>query len=421
VRRTGRPHLPSLLAWPVLAAAHVALFKEIQPFATWFYPVAWWCYVAILDGVCARRGGPALLAWPPRRLLGLAAASWAFWLLFEAVNLRIANWYYVGVPEMWLSRRVGISISFATVLPLLEVTARAVSPLPFPGACRVRPLVLTPARLRWVQGAGVAFLVLPLLFPHYAFPLVWGFVPLLLDPVNHRAGRPSLLGDWERGSARRFVVLLLAGLACGLLWEAWNFRAVGKWVYTVPFLNETKLFEMPPLGFLGFPPLAVAGDVFFVWVTGLWRGARPAVRAVAAASCLVLGLAVLAGMDRWTVDAVVPRLEGVAVLSAGERAALGQAGLGSMRALAALPEPEVDAAARQAGLDPATLARARDWARLARLKGLGNAHAARLWALGVRSVGDLAGQTPEGLYAALGGVEPLPRLKVWVRAARRAG
>jgi len=421
VKVPGRRHPASWAAWPVLAVAHAGLLLELQPLATWFYPLAWWSYIAILDGVLCRRGEAPLMAWPPRRLAGVAAASWAFWLLFEAINLRIANWYYVGVPEMWPLRWLGISLSFATVLPLMAVTARVLWPLAWPGPCRVRPLALTPGRLRAVQAAGVLFLALPLAFPRYAFPLVWGFVPLLLDPVNHRAGRPSLLAQWERGSARRFVNLLLAGLACGLLWECWNFWAVGRWVYTVPFLSETKVFEMPPLGFLGFPPLAVAGYVFTVWVDGVWAKTGAVTRALAAAGVLALGLATLGGMDRLTVDAVVPRLEGVGVLAPAERAALEGAGVNSLKALAALPDARLGAVAARAGLAPGHLAEARAWARLARLKGIGNAHAARLWALGVRSVADLAARGPEALHEALGGAEPLPRLKVWVRAARRAG
>lgn len=414
-------HLPSRLAWPVLAAAHVGLLLELQPLATWFYPVAWWSYIAILDGVLVRRGETGLFTWPPARLLGLGAASWVFWLLFEAVNLRIANWYYVGVPEMWPLRWLGISLSFATVLPLMRVTERALAPLPWVGPCRVRKVLMTPRRLAAVQGVGVLFLLLPLAFPRYAFPLVWGAVPLLLDPANHRAGRPSLLAEWERGSARRFVTLLLAGLLCGLLWEMWNFRAVGKWIYTVPFLSETKLFEMPPLGFLGFPPLAVAGHAFFTWASGAWRRTAPPLRPVVAGLCLVLGLAVLWGMDRRTVDAVVPRLDGVAVLSDGERGTLRAAGLGSLKALAGAPGVRLEALAGETGIPADRLFRARDWARLARLKGLGNANAARLWAVGIHDVPTLARRPPEALYAALGGTEPLPRLKVWVRAARRAG
>ena len=104
---------------------------------------------------------------------------------------------------------------------------------------------------------GILFLILPLVWPEYFFPLVWGAFIFLLEPVNHKAGAPSLLREWEKGSLRNFYLLLLAGAVCGLLWELWNFRAGSKWIYTVPHVGFLKVFEMPLLGFLGFPPFAV--------------------------------------------------------------------------------------------------------------------------------------------------------------------
>src|SRR5208283_195377 len=115
------------------------------------------------------------------------------------------------------------------------------------GPTAYKPFVLT----------GILFLLLPLVWPEYFFPLVWLAFIFLLEPVNHKAGAPSLLREWEKGSPREFYLLLLAGAICGLLWELWNFRAGSKWMYTVPHLGFLKIFEMPLLGFLGFPPFAL--------------------------------------------------------------------------------------------------------------------------------------------------------------------
>ena len=52
-------------------------------------------------------------------------------------------------------------------------------------------------------------------------------------------------------------------MLAGLVWELLNFWARCKWIYTVPFFDRLKLFEMPLLGFLGFPPLALAA--FATW------------------------------------------------------------------------------------------------------------------------------------------------------------
>ncbi len=83
---------------------------------------------------------------------------------------------------------------------------------------------------------------MPLVWPKYFFPLVWLAFIFLLEPVNHKAGAPSLLREWEKGSLRNFYLLLLAGAVCGLLWELWNFRAGSKWIYTLPHARVPEDF-----------------------------------------------------------------------------------------------------------------------------------------------------------------------------------
>src|SRR5206468_1825377 len=62
----------------------------------------------------------------------------------------------------------------------------------------------------------------------------------------------SLFADIAAGSWGRIARLMAAGLCAGALWESFNAAARAKWIYTVPFLEHMKIFEMPPIGFLGF-------------------------------------------------------------------------------------------------------------------------------------------------------------------------
>lgn len=115
---------------------------------------------------------------------------------------------------------------------------------------------------------GAACLLIPLVIPlriaAYLFVLIWvGFV-FLLDPVNHRLGLPSLLGDLAEGRRGRFYSLLLSGWVCGWLWEFWNSWAAAKWHYIFPMFQEWKIFEMPAPGFLGFLPFALECFVMYV-------------------------------------------------------------------------------------------------------------------------------------------------------------
>jgi len=114
---------------------------------------------------------------------------------------------------------------------------------------------------------GFLFLLAPLIFPRYCFPLIWLGVFFLLDPINYLQKSYSLIRDWEEGNLRRFLLLLTAGLICGFLWEFWNFWATSKWVYALPFFGQPKIFEMPLAGFLGFPPFAVESFVFYNFIS----------------------------------------------------------------------------------------------------------------------------------------------------------
>jgi hypothetical protein len=92
---------------------------------------------------------------------------------------------------------------------------------------------------------------------------------LLLDPINYFRGWPSIVADVSQGNYRRLLSLLVAGGLCGLLWEFWNYWALTKWTYTVPYLGTIKIFEMPVLGYLAFPPFAVECWVMYIFLRSL--------------------------------------------------------------------------------------------------------------------------------------------------------
>jgi len=122
--------------------------------------------------------------------------------------------------------------------------------------------------------AGVLAAALPLvLVSAWLVPLVWVAFALLLEPLNSRAGRPSWLADLRAGNASRLFGLLGAGLVCGVLWEFWNYWAATKWTYTVPYVGGVKIFEMPVLGYLGFPAFALECFAMYHWLRGVLRAA----------------------------------------------------------------------------------------------------------------------------------------------------
>ena len=303
----------------LLGSAGMSL--RLEPFHTWYYQFAWWPFVLGLESWLFLRGGWSLLWDAPRRFAALVPLSVFLWCVFEAFNFRLGNWHYVGLPRDMTLRWLGFGLGYATVLPALFAMASmfrflglfdAVDPDTPEAVLEDRLAVAGPRRrppLGLLALAGGVMLALPLAWPRYCFPLVWGGFVLVLEPVLYESGRPSLLRDLERGRPGALYLLLLAGLACGLLWECWNFWAGARWYYTVPFVGRPKLFEMPVLGFLGFPPFAVTCRVMTQACLLCWDrlGGLPGgriLRAVAALLAAGFVWAVFAGIDLFTVTAL---------------------------------------------------------------------------------------------------------------------
>ena len=267
----------------IILASQACLLARVEPFYHWHTPIAWTGYILLADAIVWKRRGNSWLNNNPSELLFVACASVPLWVIFELYNkYSIHNWYYVGLPEVRLLRDFGYIWSFATITPAIFETGDLVSSLRDRRACPTRTNPPVPRRLgpaAWIAVAAGAIMVLVPVFVHstYLAAPVWlGFI-LLLDPLNARAGEESILGDRREGQSGRLVNLLAAGLICGLLWELWNYWGGTKWIYNVPILPHVKIFEMPILGFGGFPPFAVECFVMYVAVRRwLWRAApRP--------------------------------------------------------------------------------------------------------------------------------------------------
>jgi hypothetical protein len=256
ISKTSVCRLLMIVAPLLFFVAALAMMQKKEPFYTWFYAFAWWSYILFVESLLFARGYRSLLFAEPTRYLLLLPLSVTIWLIFEAFNFRLQNWHYLCLPLQRGLRWLGYTIAFATVVPAIFTTRNL---LEFFGIFRSTgkvPAVLPRPKSHFVK-IGIAMLVLPILFPKIFFPLVWLAFIFLLEPFNCRSGTDSILRDLQKGSGRNLYLLLLSGLLCGILWECWNFWAGSKWGYTIPYLGFLKVFEMPILGFFGFPPFAV--------------------------------------------------------------------------------------------------------------------------------------------------------------------
>lgn len=251
------------------------MLAHVEPFWTWHTPIAWTGYILLVDGIVYAKRRSSWLMSNRREFFFLAAVSIPLWLVFEAYNLLIRNWYYINLPENLVVRYFGYAWAFATISPGIFQTAELVAVLRSRRPRTFRPS--TGDRRRSTDylmiAIGCAMLLWPIVFPspYLAAPVFLGFV-FLLDPINARGGDESLVGDFRHGIYDRFINLLIGGFICGGLWEFWNFWARAKWIYTVPILGDIKIFEMPVLGYFGFPPFALECFAMYVFVRRvLWR------------------------------------------------------------------------------------------------------------------------------------------------------
>jgi hypothetical protein len=268
-----------------LMACEALLCSGNRFVTTWFTPLMWTGYILTIDAIVARRRGVSWLTTRRREAPLLLLLSVGVWVLFEAYNFHLRNWYYGNVPTSAWLRFLAFFWSFATIMPGVFETADLMRTfLPR----RSEHPQLAPPRASTLAISftlGVAMVTMPLAVPRstaaYLFGAVWiGFI-FLLEPVLELLGIGGVFRDWRQGQWQTAVALLLGGLACGLLWEAWNYQAVlhdgGHWIYTIP--QALRVFglhygKMPLLGLGGFPPFALELHAFYVVLRSLLGGTR---------------------------------------------------------------------------------------------------------------------------------------------------
>lgn len=261
----------------LLGVGQVFTRVPVPPWSEYWYGLCWTGFILAVDAWTYRRAGHSLLVDRPAEAAFMAAVSAATWWAFEAANVALLqSWSYSASPDtpLWL-QRVRSTWFFATLTPATWVAlVAALSVLP---PRRAPSLRVTRPRLVAMVVAGVACGVSARWIPALSLPLTLAALVLVLDPLNHARGRPSLVGALARGDARLALALVASSLASGLLGEFWNSHAAPKWTYHVPWIGFAYVFEMPLLGYLGYPMLALALFVIHHAVRGLvpWRARTP--------------------------------------------------------------------------------------------------------------------------------------------------
>ncbi|MFC1697529.1 hypothetical protein ACFL1H_04310 [Nanoarchaeota archaeon] len=246
---------------------------RIEPFASYYFIIVWPAYILLMDAIVYHISRKSYINDQPMKLLFLFFISAVLWWIYEFINVYVGNWNYNTVTGwealggVWRK-----SLYFSTVLPALFLTAEFVKSLHIFDKLKLKHKhKISKVTIYSMIVVGLICFVLPVLWPIYFYPLIWLIFFLILDPINYMHKEPSLLQHFVDRKVGIILILALAGLICGFLWEFWNFLAINKWHYNIPFLGFFKVFEMPILGYLGYIPFAWSLYAVYHFINSLFK------------------------------------------------------------------------------------------------------------------------------------------------------
>lgn len=225
------------------------LYFQLEPFASWYIPIAWYGYIFLIDSIIFKIKGSSIMS-NPKSFLLMLIISIPSWSIYEIYNLITQNWIY---NEYWTL--IIHLFDFTTILPALMETKDLFLALEFFKDKKLKKAFkLSNNNLKLIILAGLIIALIPILIPKYSFFMIWFAAFLILDPINYLRKKESLFSDLSKKKLERFFCLSAAGLVCGFIWEFWNYFALPKWFYNIPFVDFWHVFEMPLLGYLGYIP-----------------------------------------------------------------------------------------------------------------------------------------------------------------------
>jgi hypothetical protein len=237
--------------WPVA-------WLQIQPYSDNYFLPLWLGYILTVDGIVCVRTGTSLIQRNNLNVMLLFVLSVPLWWVFEALNQVLQNWTY-HLPSDYSSSGYALraSLAFSTVVPAMFVTTELVQSFRLDPIGFLPRLRLSQTTLIALHASGWAMLLGVLLLPEVLFPLAWISLFFLIDPIATMAGGPSIGSYLRRGDWSPVFNVAAGTLVCGFFWELWNYFALPKWTYSIPYLDSGHIFEMPVAGYGGYIPFGL--------------------------------------------------------------------------------------------------------------------------------------------------------------------
>jgi hypothetical protein len=202
----------------------------------------------------------------------------------------------------------------------------------------------------------------------------------------------------KNGRGEDFVATILSGIICGFLWEFWNYWSVSKWVYSVPFFERGKIFEMPLIGYIGFPLFSLGTIAFINFFDGIktkrWKSLLIAAAVISSSIAFPV-------IDRYTVFSHIPKTENLTFLQPETVKILNKNRIGTSY--------EIDLRLLSK--------KERQPLELLHLKGLGYKHFSLLEQRGICTIQDLS-QVDERTLSTILKEKNLERIRIYLNAAK---
>src|SRR5437868_3086562 len=159
-----------------------------------FFPL-WLGYIFVVDALVWMSAGNSFWSRSRKDFVLLFCLSAPVWWLFELINLRTANWEYLG-RDLFSPLQFNLlcTLSFSVVVPAVFETAELIQTFRWTKHLRSGPRVHgTAPILVALFIVGLGMLISLLVWPRIFYPFTWVSLVFIFEPINHWTGRPHFL------------------------------------------------------------------------------------------------------------------------------------------------------------------------------------------------------------------------------------
>lgn len=272
----------TLFFWWVMWARPQALGS----FVFYAFSPMWWGFIIMMDGIVYHRmNGKSMIVNKTGPFIFSAVISVAGWGYFEFYDYFVlSNWYYPNGTMPGLSHSTIVLlfiVAYTTVWPAIFQWLNLLQSWP-KMMSRYQNGWKVPLPVNALMLVGFILLGVMVIWPDQFFWAIWIGPLIIITAALIKAGIWNPFTAMGNGDWTGVVLVALASLFNGFLWEMWNHGSESPdigyatnpnyWVYDIPYVNVIHIFsEMPLLGYLGYMPFGLLVWVFFIWVGELFN------------------------------------------------------------------------------------------------------------------------------------------------------